>query len=57
MDYAGAVAPDLWRRHAELILDGLRARADTPPLPGPPLDADRLAAVQDTWGTRDRTRR
>jgi AcrR family transcriptional regulator len=40
------VAPDYWRRHLGLVLDGLRAGAVTLPLPGPPLaqaDLDRVA--------------
>jgi len=36
------VAPDLWRRHLALYLDGLRTGAATP-LPAPPLTAGQLA--------------
>ena len=36
------VAPDLWRRHLALYLDGLRAATATP-LPVPPLTAAQLA--------------
>ena len=38
----GDVAPDLWRRHLALYLDGLRAAIATP-LPVPPLTAAQLA--------------
>lgn len=36
------VAPDGWRRHLALLLDGLRAGGSTP-LPAPPLTAGQLA--------------
>jgi AcrR family transcriptional regulator len=36
------VAPDAWRRHLALLLDGLRVGAATP-LPAPPLTAPQLA--------------
>ncbi len=37
-----SVAPDYWRRHLGLLLDGLRAGSATP-LPRPPLTQDELA--------------
>jgi AcrR family transcriptional regulator len=43
MDATAAVAPDAWRRHLHLLLDGLRAGAATPPA-APPLSDDELQA-------------
>jgi hypothetical protein len=42
MNFAETVAPDLWRRHATVILDGLRARPDNTPLPGRPIEFGQL---------------
>jgi AcrR family transcriptional regulator len=36
IELGSEVAPDLWRRHLAIMLDGLRATAATAPLPGPP---------------------
>jgi AcrR family transcriptional regulator len=41
MDATRDVAPDAWRRHLALVLDGLRAGA-AHPLPGPPLTPSQL---------------
>jgi hypothetical protein len=43
MDATAGVAPDAWRRHLHLLLDGLRADAATPHA-GPPLSDDELQA-------------
>lgn len=42
MEIAGAIAPDLWRRHLGLMLDGLRTTAATP-LPRPSLTPEEAA--------------
>jgi AcrR family transcriptional regulator len=42
IEATATVAPDLWRRHLGLLLDGLRAEAATP-LPAPPLTRSQLA--------------
>lgn len=44
IELTAAVAPELWRRHLALMLDGLRAEAATP-LPQPPLTEAQLARV------------
>ena len=41
IETTGAIAPDHWRRHLGLLLDGLRADAATP-LPAPPLTRAQL---------------
>jgi AcrR family transcriptional regulator len=41
IEATAAVAPELWRRHLGLLLDGLRAEAATP-LPHPPLTRAQL---------------
>ena len=41
IEATAAVAPDLWRRHLTLLLDGLRTQAATP-LPAPPLTRAQL---------------
>jgi hypothetical protein len=41
MDATRDVAPDAWRRHLALLLDGLRPQA-AHPLPAPPLSPDQL---------------
>ena len=41
IEATAAVAPELWRRHLGLLLDGLRAKAATP-LPHPPLTRAQL---------------
>jgi AcrR family transcriptional regulator len=47
IDATAEVAPDAWRRHLRLILDGLRAGAATA-RPEPPLDDDQLRAAMHT---------
>jgi AcrR family transcriptional regulator len=42
IETTAGVAPDYWRRHLGLVLDGLRAEAATP-LPRPPLTRAQLA--------------
>jgi AcrR family transcriptional regulator len=42
IDATATVAPEAWRRHLGLLLDGLRAEAATP-LPVPPLTPSQLA--------------
>jgi AcrR family transcriptional regulator len=42
IEATGAVAPELWRRHLGILLDGLRAEAATP-LPHPPLTRAQLS--------------
>jgi AcrR family transcriptional regulator len=44
VEATAGVAPDFWRRHLGLLLDGLRAGAATP-LPAPPLTRAQLARV------------
>jgi AcrR family transcriptional regulator len=44
MDATAGVAPDAWRRHLHLLLDGLRADAATP-YAEPPLSDDELQAA------------
>ena len=40
MDATRDIAPDAWRRHLALLLDGLRTEAAHPP--APPLTLDQL---------------
>jgi AcrR family transcriptional regulator len=44
IEATAAVAPELWRRHLGLLLDGLRAESATP-LPYPPLTRSQLNRV------------
>ncbi|MCZ2527757.1 TetR/AcrR family transcriptional regulator [Streptomyces sp. HB2AG] len=44
------VAPDAWRRHLALLLDGLRAGAAGGPLPAPPLTPAQLGGVLHALG-------
>jgi hypothetical protein len=44
IELTSAVAPELWRRHLALLLDGLRAESASP-LPQPPLTETELARV------------
>jgi AcrR family transcriptional regulator len=45
-DYASDIEPDLWRRYAGIVLDGLRARRDdASPLPIGPLSHDQFHRV------------
>jgi len=44
--------PDLWRRYLRLVLDGMRSRPDTAPLPGIMADdADLVGAVGERIGS------
>ncbi|MEJ3747653.1 helix-turn-helix domain-containing protein [Actinomycetes bacterium KLBMP 9797] len=47
VEAAGAVRPDVWRRHLGIMLDGMRASA-AHPLPEPPLRPDELTHVITT---------
>jgi AcrR family transcriptional regulator len=49
VDFARAVEPELYRRYLALVLDGLRARPDQPPLPLAPLDEAQLDAAMGGW--------
>ncbi len=49
MDYTQSVAPAQWRRHATIILDGLRARPDDPGLPDQPLSNHQLDTAARDW--------
>jgi AcrR family transcriptional regulator len=44
-------APDYWKRHVALLLDGLRASAATP-LPGPALTGEQYEASMSGWAVR-----
>ena len=59
-EFTGVVAPDAWRRHLAIMLDGMRARPDGEyePLLQPPMDEDELDTCMIGWkhGSRD-TRR
>lgn len=56
-EFTAPAAPDTWRRHLAITLDGLRARpADTnTPLTEPPLDADQVEVCMAGWkyGSRE----
>ena len=56
MDATAGVAPDAWRRHLHLLLDGLRADAATPHA-GPPLSDDELQASMRALREAQRRRR
>jgi AcrR family transcriptional regulator len=45
-----AAAPDVWRRHLAIVLDGLRAGAATP-LPGKPLSSAAVRAAMESGRT------
>jgi AcrR family transcriptional regulator len=45
IEYAGDVAPDLWRRYLAIVLDGLRAEAQRTPLAPQALSDDQLDVV------------
>lgn len=49
IDATAATAPDAWRRHLGLLLDGLRASA-AHPLPSPPLSQDEVAKAMRMYG-------
>lgn len=60
LEFTVPAAPDRWRRHLALVLDGLRARpaGGTTPLTEPPLDDDQIDACMAGWkyGTREAPR-
>lgn len=59
-EFTFAAAPDVWRRHLAIMLDGMRVRpgCDYEPLNQPPIDDDELESCMIGWkhGSRD-TRR
>lgn len=48
VEITGDIAPDYWRRHLAILLDGLRAPRATP-LPGPPLTETEGEALTAAW--------
>jgi hypothetical protein len=45
IEYAGDVAPDVWRRYLAIVMDGLRAEAARTPLAPAALSDDQLDGV------------
>jgi AcrR family transcriptional regulator len=60
VDFTAPVAPDVWRRHLTVLLDGLRARpaGGNTPLIQEPLDDEQIDACMTGWkyGTRETPR-
>lgn len=60
LEFTAPVAPDNWRRHVAIILDGLRARPDggNATLTEPPLDEEQLDSCMAGWkyGNREAPR-
>jgi AcrR family transcriptional regulator len=60
LELTAPVAPDNWRRHLSIMIDGLRARPEgaNTALTEPPLDDDQIDACMAGWkyGTRQATR-
>ncbi|HEU5333556.1 MAG TPA: TetR/AcrR family transcriptional regulator [Actinocrinis sp.] len=60
LEFTAPVAPDTWRRHLSVILDGLRARpaGGNAPLTEPPLGDEQVEACMAGWkyGTRETPR-
>jgi AcrR family transcriptional regulator len=60
LEFTASIAPDNWRRHLAIVLDGLRARpgGGNAPLTEPPLEDDQVDACMTGWkyGTRDTSR-
>jgi len=51
IDYTCDVDAEAWRRMLAIVLDGLRARRDTPsPLPRPALDEAQMERAMAAWG-------
>jgi hypothetical protein len=50
-DFAGEVAPELWRRYFDIMVDGMRTRPgqDRAPEPTPPLDQKKLSSAMRCW--------
>lgn len=50
MEFTGQVAPDVWRRMLQIVLDGLRSsRAEPSELPAPPLDPESFALAMASF--------
>jgi AcrR family transcriptional regulator len=49
IDATGSIAPEQWRRHLALLLDGLRADGATP-LPGRPLTRAQITRIRERRG-------
>jgi len=49
VDFTRDVAPDLWRRYLGIVLDGLRARPDVPPLEPAALGERPLEDAMTNW--------
>ena len=60
LEFTAPVAPDNWRRHLSVLLDGLRARPGqaNAALTEPPLDDEQIDACMEGWkyGTREAPR-
>jgi AcrR family transcriptional regulator len=51
-DYTRCVSPDVWRRYAVIVLDGLRVRRERPTeLPAPPLGIEEVDTIMRAKGT------
>ncbi len=50
-DFAGEVAPQLWRRYFDIMIDGLRAQPgqDREPELAPALDQQKLDSAMRCW--------
>ncbi|OBH14045.1 TetR/AcrR family transcriptional regulator [Mycobacterium sp. E1747] len=48
-EFAGDVDAGLWRRYVALLLEGMRRRADQPPLKVNALDDEQLDAAMEGW--------
>ena len=50
-DFAGEVAPQLWRRYFDIMIDGMRAQPsrDRAPESAPPLDQQKLDSAMRCW--------
>jgi AcrR family transcriptional regulator len=50
-DFAGEVAPELWRRYFDIMVDGMRTRPgqDRAPELAPPLDQQKLSSAMRCW--------
>ena len=62
-EFTAHADPDVWHRYLAIVMDGMRARPDTPhggntPLDPPPLDDDQIDACMVGWkyGTREAPR-
>jgi AcrR family transcriptional regulator len=41
--------PDAWRRYLQIVIDGLRARPDTDPVPGPEITDEQAEQAMTSW--------